>query len=253
MQFELEFPRRSGEELPPWQLGELAIYLTAYYDSSGQPPDGGEGSAEQDNQQPPDEAPGSPEETLPSPAEQTPLVRPEEFDAVFVRFRDQIYGFILHMVGNVESAQDLEQDTFMRAFAALSRNVEIRERALKAWLYSIAYNLSVDYLRRGKVIGFQPLPDINKAEAGGPGTAIVTDTTTPFDEQLAEMDIMREVLKRLTATERACILLDKIYDVPRHDIAAILEVKESGLNMRISRAHKKANEIAAELAKFKGE
>src|SRR5579875_2352667 len=63
------------------------------------------------------------------------------FDELFTRYHSSIYGYILGMVGNPEQAQDLTQDTFVKAYKALPG---ARDLTLPAWLYRIATNTALD-------------------------------------------------------------------------------------------------------------
>ncbi|HKT38379.1 MAG TPA: sigma-70 family RNA polymerase sigma factor, partial [Ktedonobacterales bacterium] len=68
-------------------------------------------------------------------------------------YKDPITNFIYHLVNSRELAEDLAQDTFLKAFRALPR----MDKSLKlsAWLYRIATNMAYDWLRRQWLSAFQ--------------------------------------------------------------------------------------------------
>lgn len=70
------------------------------------------------------------------------------FEQLVRRHRGPVFNFILRVVGDREQAEDLVQETFFR----LAKNAEsYREKSkLTTWLYTIARNLSIDALRRGR-------------------------------------------------------------------------------------------------------
>jgi RNA polymerase sigma factor (sigma-70 family) len=68
------------------------------------------------------------------------------FAAIFRRYHQSLYRFCLAIVGNPEDAQDALQNTMMKVLRALPG--EERQIELKPWLYRIAHNESVDFLRR---------------------------------------------------------------------------------------------------------
>jgi DNA-directed RNA polymerase specialized sigma24 family protein len=75
------------------------------------------------------------------------------FDDIFARYQGPIYGYILSMVGNAEQAQDLTQDTFVKAFKAMP---QARDLVLPAWLYRIATNTALDALRHRRRLTWLP-------------------------------------------------------------------------------------------------
>jgi RNA polymerase sigma factor (sigma-70 family) len=88
------------------------------------------------------------------------------FDALWTRHRKRIFHFIFVRVGDLNEAEDLAQETFVRAWASLSKGTEVS--ALSAWLYSIARNVVNDWVRSRKRMGITgSLEDqINEATPG---------------------------------------------------------------------------------------
>jgi len=75
------------------------------------------------------------------------------FDEMFTRYHGRIYGYLLGMVGDVEQAHDLTQDTFLKAYRALPTT---RDLVLPAWLYRIATNTALDALRHRRRLTWLP-------------------------------------------------------------------------------------------------
>jgi len=75
------------------------------------------------------------------------------FDHLFTRYHGPIYGHILGLVGDPAQAEDLTQDTFLKAYRALPG---VREGAVGAWLYRIATNTARDALRRRRCLTWLP-------------------------------------------------------------------------------------------------
>jgi len=96
------------------------------------------------------EPPFTPEPIHPDSAliHQTLQGKVDAFGTLVARHRDGLYHFIVHTVGDEAEAQDLAQDAFVRAFAALPR---FRAGANFApWIYAIAANLCRDHFRQSK-------------------------------------------------------------------------------------------------------
>src|SRR6188768_1235005 len=76
------------------------------------------------------------------------------FAQLFERYHAPILNYLHRMVGDRALAEDLTQDTFIKAYNALSRTKP--DLAFKAWLYRIATNTAISHLRRGKIIKWLP-------------------------------------------------------------------------------------------------
>jgi RNA polymerase sigma-70 factor (ECF subfamily) len=65
------------------------------------------------------------------------------------KYHDAIFGFIFRMVHDREQVEDLTQEAFIKAFASLKNFNE--EFAFSTWLYKIATNNSIDFIRKRKL------------------------------------------------------------------------------------------------------
>ena len=75
----------------------------------------------------------------------------QAFEGLVLRYEGKIYGFLLRFAGNASDAEDLAQQTFIRAYRRLQR-FDARYR-FSTWLFTIARNLAIGhYRRRGKEI-----------------------------------------------------------------------------------------------------
>ena len=70
------------------------------------------------------------------------------FEELFSRYRRPVFGFVLRMLGNRPTAEDVFQEVFARVHARI-REYESKEK-FSAWLYTIAYHLCVDARRKQK-------------------------------------------------------------------------------------------------------
>src|ERR1700745_3793992 len=87
------------------------------------------------------------------------------FDQIYDEYKIPIYNYVYHLVGDREQADDLTQDTFLKAFRALPKmDANLK---LSAWLYRIATNTAYDALRRRKLIAWLPWQDLDHEPADG--------------------------------------------------------------------------------------
>lgn len=73
----------------------------------------------------------------------------QAFEEIFDRYHKPIYNLCLRMLGNVEEASDLTQETFAKAFKAFPGMGEVK---IFSWLYRVATNLNLDHFRKSKFI-----------------------------------------------------------------------------------------------------
>ena len=72
------------------------------------------------------------------------------FDLIMSRYQTAIYNLAYRMVGNEEDAEDLMQETFLRAYAAL--HTFRQELRFSSWLYKIASNLCINWKSKRKLV-----------------------------------------------------------------------------------------------------
>ena len=77
------------------------------------------------------------------------------FQVLFTRYQGRIYNYVYRMVGDANEAQDLTQDSFVKAYQALQRG-DVPDNP-PAWLYRIASRTCLDALRRRRLIRWLPL------------------------------------------------------------------------------------------------
>lgn len=71
----------------------------------------------------------------------------EAFDALLERHKDRLYSYIFFIVKNADVADDLFQDTFMKAIITLQEKRYVANGKFAAWLTRIAHNLIIDQFR----------------------------------------------------------------------------------------------------------
>src|SRR5579871_6202806 len=70
------------------------------------------------------------------------------FNEIVLRYKSKVYNFIFRMVHSAIEAEDLTQETFVRAYLSIG---SFQSRAsLNTWLFRIATNLCIDYSRKNK-------------------------------------------------------------------------------------------------------
>lgn len=146
------------------------------------------------------------------------------FAQLFEQFHAPILNYIHRMVNDRALAEDLTQDTFIKAYNALPRTKP--DLAFKAWLYRIATNTAISHLRRGKIVKW--LPFLSDRES--PDESIERSVSRKMD--------ISEVLAKLPKHYATALLLRHYQGLSLAETAQALEVTENAAKLRLFRARK---------------
>jgi len=161
---------------------------------------------------------------------------PDAFRLLVEKYQAEVYGTALRIVRRPEDAEDLTQETFLRAFRALGRYDPTRP--FGAWLHTIAARLCIDHHRRNRA----KLISLTQPEEGTSGEERTIDLEDPGDlpDEVAARSELAERLEALVAQlppdSRAAILLRHQQDLPYEEIARVLGVPLGTIKARIHRA-----------------
>ncbi len=162
----------------------------------------------------------------PAVASGTPSVPPpSSFDQLVARYQGPLYRHILGLVGDPAQAQDLTQDTFLKAFTALPG---ARDPVRPAWLYRIATNTAYDALRHRRRLTWVPFAPGDADRLPAPARDLPT--------HLADDEAVRHALARLTPPQRACLLLRAHDGLAIAEIAHAMGLSKGNVKMTLSRA-----------------
>ena len=165
--------------------------------------------------------------------------RTSSFEAVYnAHYRDVFRHVILATRGR-DDVEEIVAETFARAFAAWRTGQGPAGRPLP-WLLLIARRIVTDRWRRGRLIGWLPLPDgMRPARGDWDGRrATESEPEGPDDgKRVAEFWLWLDALSRaLPARQRDVIFLRYQHDLSDEDIGEILGLSASGVRTLVSRA-----------------
>lgn len=154
---------------------------------------------------------------------------PNDFDQLYQDYSDDVYRFILMRLGDPQKAEDLTQDTFIRAFKAYNRFNG--EASVKTWLFTIARNITVDYFRAKKQV--LSLPNWIQIKLDG------NNPTPPEIIELGEeVQLLYEAIKKLKKPYQEVLILRKIQEFPVEESAKVLNWSISKVKSTTYRAMK---------------
>lgn len=141
-------------------------------------------------------------------------------------YQSAILNYLWRLVGDTETAEDLTQETFTRAWRALARlelddDAEARRRA---WLYRIAHNAATDHLRRKARLRWLPLEAVRRMGGGDPAPGVV------------DRQVVQRALAALSDDQRQTILLFAQSGLSGDEVAEILGITPAAARKRYQRA-----------------
>lgn len=154
----------------------------------------------------------------------------EAYGLLVTRYRDGIYNFVRHTVGPGPDAQDLAQEAFVRAYAAIGR---FRVGApFEPWLYTIAANLCRSHLRQvnRRARTYHDADGIDHVPA-----PLATDPARDL-ERRDEHQRLLNAIHCLPVDQRMVVVLRHLQNRPYKEIAAILELPVSTVEHRLRAA-----------------
>jgi RNA polymerase sigma-70 factor (ECF subfamily) len=160
-----------------------------------------------------------------------PLTGPFEtryaaFLETITQLRPPLHRYCARMTGSVMDGEDVVQEALFEAYRKLDQFDE--SRPLKPWLFRIAHNRCIDFLRRrgGR----------DEAEA----TAAVPETILPTEpSSLGIGYALEHLVLTLPPKERACVLLKDIFDYTLEEIAEMVDSTIGGVKAALNRARTK--------------
>lgn len=153
------------------------------------------------------------------------------FEKIYIELSPDVYAIACEITKNKEESRDLVQDCFVAAMENISTLNEPEK--IKKWLIRIAANKSRDYLKKKKpsVLTEDQYEIIDNIE--DEDISAMPEESLETEERIEDVN---EILGCLTEEKRLCLLLRYKYDMSYAEIAQELEITESAVKSRISRA-----------------
>jgi RNA polymerase sigma-70 factor (ECF subfamily) len=177
------------------------------------------------------------------------------FDEIYEMYTPHVYRFARALTRDAGDAEDLFQETWLRAYRAASEGVEPRGSEAKAWLFAIAANAHRDQLRKKRVRRLF-LSERKRALEVGPADADLgwDSPGRAGDDGAARSDIrlcLRRAMARLPGKERRVFVLKDIEGFKHDEIAGVLGIPEATVRTLLHRAVKRLRKDMAEFRPVK--
>ncbi len=159
------------------------------------------------------------------------------FVALTEAYQARVGRFMYRMVGNLEDARDLTQDTFLRAYR---RRGDLRSKSSEtSWLFAIASNLAMDYHRRRRLLSFIPLSRWKEGRRlNDEGLEVALD----------ERDLVAQVIAQLPQGMLECLLLYEVEGLNSVELGDVLGISSQAVRQRLVRARRRFRQIYLSLS-----
>lgn len=157
----------------------------------------------------------------------------EAYDTLVRRHQERLYATLYHMTSNHEDAADLTQETFVKAFRAL-RTFK-GDAGFFTWLYRIAVNKTINFLKQRRHRGQVSLNDLDfNAENDPDLLALISDRTPRREVSLRELqERLNMALQRLSEEHRMVVTLHDIQGLKHEEIAAMMHCNVGTVRSRL--------------------
>jgi len=160
------------------------------------------------------------------------------FEKLVTEYERAVYAIAQRMTGNAEDAADMTQETFIKAYNSLS---SFRgDSKFSVWLYRIANNVCLDFLRSRSR---KPTVSLSTEDDDGEETQLDIADESQSPELLLENALTRDAVRRgldsLPPDYRQILLLREIQGLSYEEIAAALGLESGTVKSRIFRARKR--------------
>jgi RNA polymerase sigma-70 factor (ECF subfamily) len=160
----------------------------------------------------------------------------DAYGKIVGRYNGRLYNFIYRFVGDRETAEDIVQETFLRAFRKRTEYKAIAN--FSTWLFTIAGNLAKSELRRRKR---WRMFSIERDEETDTGTDIPDESARP--DKVAEFSLadgqIQQAIATLPANYKQVILLRDVEGMSYQEISDIVDCPVGTVKSRVNRARLK--------------
>jgi RNA polymerase sigma-70 factor (ECF subfamily) len=169
------------------------------------------------------------------------------YDQLVRRYQTRIYSLAYNMTSSKEDAEDMVQDVFVKAFSSLKsfRGTS----SFYTWIYRIAINRTINFLKRRKKRQALSLNDVDEGVERDPSYVELSARESPVrDASLSELqEKLNKALLTLSEKHRTVVVLHDIQGLPHDEIALMTGCSEGTVRSRLFYARQ---QLQGELAEF---
>ena len=168
------------------------------------------------------------------------------YDELVRRYQERIYATMYHMTSNHEDANDLAQESFIKAYQALKTFKG--DSSFYTWLYRIAVNKAINFITQRRNRISMSLNDLDVQVEHDPDLVALISHKTPRREAgLAELqEKLNAAILKLSEQHRAVVVLHDIQGLPHEEIAETMGCNVGTVRSRLFYARQQLQGLLAE-------
>ena len=166
------------------------------------------------------------------------------FNEVVTKYRSKVHSTIFNLVRSEQDAWDLSQETFLKAWRNMDRFRG--QSSLFTWLYRIATNVTIDWLRRKQIESGVEFDDSLGMKEIEPGSATAPHAEPAPHQRLQNAEIQARIdsaMAQLSAEHRAIIILREVEGLRYEEIAEATGCSVGTVMSRLFYARKKLQSL----------
>jgi RNA polymerase sigma-70 factor (ECF subfamily) len=183
--------------------------------------------------------PDAPETTQAPETDDLTLVRRAQaedmgaYDQLVRRYQERVYATVYHMTSNHEDANDLVQETFIKAFRALKTFKG--DSSFYTWIYRIAVNKTINFLKQRKNRVQLSLNDLDFNVENDPDlVALISDKTPRRSLHLSELqEKLNSALRKLSEHHRMVVVLHDVQGLSHEEVGRIMDCNVGTVRSRL--------------------
>ena len=160
--------------------------------------------------------------------------RREGQDLMFGRYAQEVFAMIIRQVSNEQDAEELTQDTFLRAFSHIG-SYDPGRASLSTWLCRIAYRLTLDFLKRRRPFVVS-MEDTEVWQTDISDEQLEAELSTGNEERIQRLELL---IDDLPPDERMLLMLYYFEDRSLDECSYIMDATSHALANRLYRIRKK--------------
>lgn len=172
-------------------------------------------------------------------ADETTLVRRARqgdlsaYDELVRRYQERVYATVYHMTANHEDANDLAQESFIKAYRALKSFKG--GSSFYTWVYRIAVNKTINFLKQRRNKTQMSLDDLDfNAEHDPDLVALVSEKTPRREINLSELqENLNTAMQKLSEPHRLVVTLHDVQGLSHEEIAEIMDCNIGTVRSRL--------------------
>ena len=159
------------------------------------------------------------------------------FDALILKYGDKLFGLVYSMTSHKEDTHDLLQEIFAKAYQSLPKFQG--KSSFYTWIYQIATNRTLNFLKKRKNRATSSLSEMESAIHQDPALIDTTSNSNPERQSsINELQVkLNEAMMKLSDPHRMVVTLFDVQGLSHGEIASIMKTSVGTIRSRLHYAH----------------